>query len=103
MPTPDINAILRRNPVNGARGAPLGAASYADSHERCYLQRVRMIDGGYAADGTYWGGGRGTEPLWCAFTEDGETRLYVRARRRYDAVRELILRYPGLKFHRAAP
>ena len=85
MATPDINKILRSQPVHSARGAPMGASNRLDDPEQpLYLQRVRMVDGDYAPDGTYWGGPP-SEPLWCGFTIDGSNRIYVRARTRSQA------------------
>jgi len=81
MTTPDINRYLRQHPRNSKYGAPMGARSVcADDDQRLYLQRVYMVDGDYAPDGTYWGGGRDVEPLYCAWSPDGATTIYVRAR-----------------------
>ncbi len=79
----DINAILRDDPVNCRYGAPLGQANrLGENLEPLYLQRVRFTDGDYAPDGTYWGA---PADLWCAFSADGATRLYVRAEDRQAA------------------
>lgn len=88
----DINSILLREGnermarmrARGeqSRGAAMGARDVQESEQPLYVQRVRMVDGDYAPDGTYWGGGRGTAPLWCGFSADGETRIYVRASNR---------------------
>ena len=88
----DINSILyaegnariaaRRASGEHFRGSPMGARDIQESEQPLYVQRVRMVDGDYAPDGTYWGGGRGTAPLWCGFSADGETRIYVRASNR---------------------
>lgn len=81
---PDINKLLKRDPVNMTRGAPMGAGNFADELSiPLLLQRIQFVDGAYAPDGTYWGCGK---PLWCAFNPktadfkaaDG-TRIYVRA------------------------
>ncbi len=70
--TPNINRILRAHPRDGKYGAPMGAHNYDDrlsgSTARVYCQRVRFIDGDYGPDGTYWGGGMGTLPLYCVFS-----------------------------------
>jgi len=94
MKTPDINQILRADMRHCGRGAPMGDSNRderdeAEKHSaRVYCQRVRFVDGDYGPDGTYWGGGRGTRPLWCIFTVyraangvvvDTPLRHYVRA------------------------
>jgi hypothetical protein len=71
---------------------------------RLYLQRVPFVDGDYAPDGTYWGGGRGTEPLWAAFTPSLSVCIYVRACTRAVAARAVQQEdRTGHTFHRAAP
>lgn len=102
MPTPNINKILRASPVSCARGAPLGAGSFHECGQRLYLQRVRLVDGCYAPDGTYWGAG---VPLWCAFnTADGEfatamgTRIYTRAITRQQAKQRILDEYRSATF-----
>jgi hypothetical protein len=95
MTTPDINKILKANPRSCTYGAPLGASNYVDSDTtRLYLQRIRPVDYDYAPDGTYWGFGSGTPPLWCAFDVEGEVRVYVRARTREQAMKEILNDYP---------
>jgi hypothetical protein len=102
--TPDINQILRKDPVWCGRGAPMGRSDWHDSKSPLYLQKVRMVDGDYAPDGTYWGSGT---PLWCAFngTDDrfvagAGTRIYLRAIDRKDAKVQIQARYPGVTFRR---
>jgi hypothetical protein len=70
-----------------------------------HLQRVAMVDGDYGPDGTYWGGGRGTLPLWCAFNGRTPThqpahgsRLYVRAINRVEARLALQAGNAGITF-----
>ncbi len=65
MKTPNINALLRARMRPCQYGAPMGARNYDDAPEgsKKYCQRVRFVDGDYAPDGTYWGGGRGVLPL----------------------------------------
>lgn len=100
MPTPNINQILRANPRSCKYGAPMGAINRNDSDSPLYLQRVHFVDGDYGADGTYWGGGRGTEPLWCAFNGEDDkfapamgTRIYVRAKNRREAALRVLADY----------
>ena len=55
MTTPNINTLLRAEPTNSSRGAPMGASSRLDDPDLpLYVQRIQFIDGDYAADGTYW-------------------------------------------------
>lgn len=81
MPKPDINKLLRANPRPCTYGAPMGARNRYDAApgSRLYCQRVRFVDGDYAPDGTYWGGGSGTAPLYAVFSADLETLAYYRA------------------------
>jgi hypothetical protein len=107
MTTPDINEILRADPVNCSRGAPMGQANLHCAKGALHLQMVRTPDG-YSADGTYWGlpglGGY----LYCAFNGDDDqefaaamgTRLFVRAHTRAGAKLELFKHYRGLTFKR---
>lgn len=102
--TPDINEILRKDPVWAGRGSPMGQPNFHDSKSPLYLQKVDMVDGAYAPDGTYWGK---PADLWCAFnglddrfvTGSG-TRIYVRAVDRKDAEVQIQARYPGVTFRR---
>jgi hypothetical protein len=104
----DINRILRQNPRPLQRGgAPLGASDQYDGHIVLRLQRVRFVDGGYAPDGTYWGGGTSTPYLWCAFNPDTATapaamgtRLYVRAWSRDEAKQIILKNYVNTRFVR---
>lgn len=101
MKTPNINQILRIDRRSCARGAPMGDSDWLCSAGPLLCQRIRFIDGDYAADGTYWGGGHQSLPLWCAFDPlDPElgTRLYIRALNRREAVAELSAKYPLLTF-----
>ncbi len=90
MTTPNINTILRAAPVNSRRGAPMGMSNVMDDRATAtlYLQRIQLVDGDYAADGTYWGGPP-SQPLWCAFSlgQDGAmvNRIFVRAQTRAEA------------------
>ena len=79
---PDINKLLRARPRDGRYGAPMGARNRRDAAPgaKLYCQRVRMVDGDYGADGTYWGGGRESVPIYAVFSADLETLCYYRAR-----------------------
>ena len=81
MSAPNINRLLRARPRPGTYGAPLGWTNRRDAPPgtALYCQRVRFVDGDYGPDGTYWGGGRGTLPLYAVFSADLETLCYYRA------------------------
>ena len=78
--------------VPGTYGAPMGRAEYGII-ENCEdgsieLFRVRLL-GDYDDGGAYWGGGFGTNPLYCARTRDGSYRQFVRAISRSRAAEDL--------------
>ena len=74
----------------------MGACSYFDNpDEPLYVQRIRFVDGDYAPDSTYWGGG---EPLYCAFSDSN--RIYIRATRRAEALEKVLEDWPEAKFHK---
>lgn len=54
------------------------------------LQRV-PLNGDYDPGGAYWGGGRGTQPLYAAWDEDGNA-MYTRAGSRSEAKQKLMAR-----------
>lgn len=97
---PDINKILKAEYVPGqnSRGSPMGTANYLQEPEnKMYVQRIRMIDGDYSGDGTYWGG-KPSEPLYCAFDAEGQNRLYYRGKTREAAIKALLIDYPQAQF-----
>jgi hypothetical protein len=102
-----INHILRIERRAFTRGAPMVARNFHDSTSPLHVQRVDFIDGDYGPDGTYWGGGRGTLPLYCAFNGEDEefavacgSRVYVRASDREGALRAVKALYPDVTFKR---
>lgn len=104
MTRPCINRILRQNPRNSRYGAPLGSRSTTDGGtDGLYLQPLRMVDGDYGADGTYWGGWSSRAGgMWCAFSADGQTRIYTRAKSRREAFQQIAEDYPGVTLRRPA-
>ena len=86
------------------RGAAMGRPSiHADDRKgyagKLYLRRVRL-NGDYDSNGTYFGGGPGTLPLfWCA-SADGEIDFMLRAHGRDDAKEEILADYPLASFFR---
>ncbi len=105
---PNINKILKNKPVHSQYGAPLGksdryngeydweADKSQPTHEPLYVQKIRFVDGDYAPDGTYWGGG---SSLYCAFNNDSE--IYVRAESRSEAIECVLEEYPNAIFRGA--
>lgn len=77
--------------VAGQHGAPMGRRNCLPQNlqGRLHLRRVPMCDGDYDPGGAYWGGGRGTLPLWCAWDAHGEA-YYLRAASR-EAAKQTIL------------
>lgn len=101
--TPDIDALLRAHPVNSRYGAPMGASnSVGDLTQPCHLQRLRLVDGDYGADGTYWGNSPSHGDIWAAFTPDLATLIYVRAKSRRDAISEVLETEPCITFIKGA-
>lgn len=86
--TPDINIILgmKCHKACGPRGADMGRPNKIGEPQRLYLQRVRFVDHDYDTGGAYWGGGRDSLPIWCAFAGNAEdvidTMIFVRAKDR---------------------
>ena len=103
----NINQILRADPRVSRRGAPMGDSDRYSGSIKLRLQRVRLVDGDYGPDGTYWGGGYGVAPLWCAFNATDAThafaqgtRIYVRAWSRAGAKAEILKAYVNVRFYR---
>ena len=100
----DINAKLKAAPVYSVRGADMGRRDWGliEHHERpmtMYLQRVRFVDGDYDLGGAYWGGPPSL-PLFCAWAEDDQARVFVRAKDRNAAKLEAKEHFLSAKFFR---
>lgn len=85
------------------RGAAMGRGSYhADDKQapvKLYLRHV-PLNGDYDSNGTYFGGGYGTLPLyWCA-DGSGDVDFMLRARDRNDAKRQVLEEYRQARFYR---
>lgn len=82
------------------RGAALGRPTYVGDRNysgRLYLRRVRLNQGGYDRNGTYFGTG---EPLyWCA-NDDLSIDFMLRASSRHLARASVIARYPNAKIRK---
>lgn len=70
-----------------------------DSIEPLRLQRVPSVGGDYDRGGAYWGS---ASNLWCAWGESEEEQVhcFVRASSREEAKREILSKYPQVKFIR---
>lgn len=101
---PDINKILARPEWRGCsrRGADMGRATMIGDCAQLYLQRVRLVDGNcYDTGGAYWGS---PADLYCAFSADLETMVFVRAADHSSAeraVEQLIEQRTGAEFSAA--
>ena len=86
-------------PVFAKYGAPLGRPDYClDETATVTVFKVRMVDGDYDDGGAYWGGGKGTLPLYCAEDVNGDVRLFTRAPSLKDARNHLRECHPDLTF-----
>jgi len=93
----NINKLLRNSRRICKYGAPMGARNeYADNGTPLYLQRVYLY-GGYSLDGIYWGN---PNNMYCAFSTDLKTRIFIRANNRNQAITKLQLEYDGITFLR---
>ena len=91
----NINKLLRNNPVICKYGSPMGMRNnWADDGTALYLQRVYLSQG-YSQDGTYWGD---PNNMYCAFSADFSTRIFIRANNRNQAITKLQLEYDGITF-----
>jgi len=83
--------------VSSKYGAPMGRRSdpLSDFVGKCHLRVVPFVDYDYDQGGAYWGGGRDTLSLYCAWDNEGHAR-YIRAFDRDSAKAAM----PGLKFYR---
>jgi len=81
-----------------SRGAALGRPTVqGELTGKLYLRRVRLDNGGYDSNGTYFGVG---SPLyWCA-SADEEIDYMLRAHCREDAKEKVRSRYPSARFFR---
>ncbi len=100
----DINAKLKAANAVAQRGAAMGRAAWGlDEHRNSpmmmYVQRVKFIDGDYDLGGAYWGG-HPSEPLFCAWAENVDARVFVRAKDRSLAKRKVKKHFVNAKFFR---
>lgn len=96
-----INTLLRQNRRNCAHGAPMGDHGYAHSDNNMRCERLRMVDGCYGPDGTYWGSGSQQHGYMFVCFNNTQTFLkYYRAKSRSDAIAQCLDDYPEVKFTR---
>jgi hypothetical protein len=78
------------------RGAALGRPTIQnaplDFAGRVHVRRVRLSNGGYDRNGTYFGIGR---PLYWAANEEGDIDFMLRATSRSEARKNVLARYPN--------
>lgn len=86
-----------------SRGAALGRPTIQDADKtapvKLYVRRVRL-NGDYDSNGTYFGGGPGTLPLYWVADASGEVDFMLRAHDRDDAKEQALAQYPAARFFR---
>lgn len=105
----DINAFLKAHKRNTSRGAPMGHPGYVKADcpttgMRC--QRLRMVDGAYATDGTYWGrGDSDVGYMYAIFNNKNEqysmaegVLMFYRAKTRKEAIHKFHESFPEYTF-----
>jgi hypothetical protein len=80
-----------------SRGAELGRPTIkgpADYSGKLSLRKIRLCNGGYDRNGTYFGIG---DPLYWYASDDGEIDGMLRAKSRKDARSQVLAMYPAAK------
>lgn len=100
----DINAKLKADNAVTQRGAAMGRAAWGLEEHRnrpimMYVQRVKFVNGDYDLGGAYWGSSP-RDLLFCAWAEDDEARVFVRAENRNAAKLRVKEHFPNAKFFR---
>ena len=100
----DINQKLKTDNACSPRGAAMGRKSWGLTEHRTkpmmmYVQRIKLIGGGYDLGGAYWGDGS-IYPLFCAWAEDIDARVFVRAKDREEAKLKIKDSFVNAKFFR---
>lgn len=99
----DINQRLKEASGVSQRGAQMGRPNWGLSEHRkrpmmMYVQRIKLI-GDYDLGGAYWGG-HPSPPLFCAWAEDLDARVFVRAKTRDEAKKLVKESFINAKFFR---
>jgi hypothetical protein len=83
-----------------SRGAAMGRGSIheapTDSSVKLVLRRVRLDNGGYDRNGTYFGWG---QPLYWYADSEGEIDAMLRADTRAQAKEQIRVKYPKARFY----
>jgi hypothetical protein len=79
-----INQLLAEPRYNGCsiRGAQMGRSARINGDGPLHLAYVRFVDGDYDLGGAYWGS---PADLYCAWSDDEMTMIFVRASSRAEA------------------
>lgn len=93
--------------VSNRFGAPMGRANLIPSNpstvKALSIVFVPFTDGDYDAGGAYWGGGKDSLPLFCAWGESDteQAAIYVRAAGYPEAVEMVKQTFPNASFNQA--
>ena len=86
------------------RGSAAGRCTIHDAGKdfngKLTLKRIRLNGGDYDCNGTYFGGGAGTLPLYWYANDDGSIDAMLRAATREEAKKLIKVDYPKAKFFR---
>lgn len=85
---------------NLSRGAALGRdpiLGEKDYNGKMHLRRIRLDNGGYDSNGTYFGHG---PPLFWYASDDGTIDDMTRAKDRETAKKLILAQYPNVRFYR---
>ncbi len=80
------------------RGAALGRHTYHGELVGKLTVREIPLDGDYDPNGTYFGGGEGSQPIYWYASDDCEVDGIVRAKDRDDAIAQVREFYPAAEF-----
>ena len=61
------------------------------------MQKLRWVDGDYDQNGAYWGGGNG-DSIYCAWNDEAEAQVFVRAHSRIEAKELVWEHFPKARF-----
>lgn len=86
-------------------GSQMGRRSWhghdAETPVKCYMRRLKWVDGDYDEQGAYWGGGQGDFIYWANFyIGDTNEDIFVRAFTRDEAKAKVRESLPKARFHR---
>lgn len=93
--------------VSSPRGAPMGRRDSIpadlETVKTLSLSFVPFVDGDYDAGGAYWGGGKDSLPLFCAWGESDteQAAIYLRAAGWSSAAEQVKLTFPNATIENA--